>query len=91
MTMIKNFNKHDEHAKSLYYNYIASNNNRVVFSHFPSDDLAYDFFSAVWEPNFKTDDGKDAKLKYYDFVTGQPDCETMQHRPIYYLGDTEDE
>lgn len=47
--------------------------------------------SAIWEPMFKTDDGKDAKLKYYNFITGQPDCETMQHRPIYYLGDTEDE
>lgn len=45
-------------------------------------------FSAIWKPKFKTEDGNDAKVKYYRFIHGVPDCETTQHRAIFYLNNT---
>ncbi|XP_023940353.2 probable G-protein coupled receptor Mth-like 5 isoform X2 [Bicyclus anynana] len=49
------------------------------------------FNESAWEPEFKTEDGKIAKVKYYNYITGVPDCETTQQRPIFDLGKSEDE
>ncbi|XP_075982911.1 G-protein coupled receptor Mth-like 5 [Anticarsia gemmatalis] len=45
----------------------------------------------VWTPQFKTEDGNDAKVKYHNFVTGIPDCATTQQRAIFDLPKSEDE
>lgn len=42
-------------------------------------------------PQFKTEEGKDTKVKYYKFLSGVPDCATTQQRPIFYFGKSEDE
>lgn len=49
------------------------------------------FISDLWKPQFKTEDGRDANVKYYQFVNGLPDCETTQRRPIYILGNPKSE
>lgn len=46
---------------------------------------------ATWEPKFKTEDGKDTKMKYFRYVPGVPDCETTQQRAIFSLENSEDE
>ncbi|XP_039757659.1 probable G-protein coupled receptor Mth-like 5 [Pararge aegeria] len=46
---------------------------------------------SMWEPQFKTEDGIAAALKYFNYVTGVPDCATTQQRPIFDLGKSEDE
>ncbi|CAG9789285.1 unnamed protein product [Diatraea saccharalis] len=53
--------------------------------------LAELFNQTLWEPQFKSEDGKDVKLKHFQYETGLPDCENTQMRPIYYLKNTEDE
>lgn len=58
---------------------------------YPSTDHTNVIITAVWVPIFKNDDGKEAVMKHYSFVTGQPDCDATQHRPIYYLPYSEDE
>lgn len=45
----------------------------------------------MWNPQFKTEDGNNAKVKYYNFVPGIPDCATTQQRAIFDLGKSEDE
>lgn len=49
------------------------------------------FFAETWEPLFKTEDGKEAKVKHFNFITGIPDCATTQLRPIFDFGKSEDE
>ncbi|XP_073950460.1 G-protein coupled receptor Mth-like 5 [Choristoneura fumiferana] len=50
--------------------------------------LAKDYNQTIWKPKFKTEDGNDAAVKYYRFIHGVPDCETTQHRAIFYLNNT---
>ncbi|XP_063627911.1 probable G-protein coupled receptor Mth-like 5 [Cydia splendana] len=47
--------------------------------------LAKDYNQTVWEPQFKTEDGKDVQVKYFRYIHGYPDCETTQHRAIFYF------
>ncbi|XP_063367471.1 probable G-protein coupled receptor Mth-like 5 [Cydia amplana] len=47
--------------------------------------LAKDYNQTVWKPQFKTEDGKDVQVKYFRYIHGYPDCETTQHRAIFYL------
>ncbi|XP_013170684.1 PREDICTED: probable G-protein coupled receptor Mth-like 5 [Papilio xuthus] len=53
--------------------------------------LANKYNQSTWIPKFKTEDGKDAKLKYFKYLNGVPDCATTQQRPIFYFGKSEDE
>lgn len=53
--------------------------------------VAANYDQQLWIPKFKDEDGKDVKVKYYSYVEGIPDCETTQQRPIFDLGDSEDE
>lgn len=53
--------------------------------------LKYFFmFSGLWIPQFKTEDGNDAKVKYFNYVYGVPDCATTQQRAIFDLDISED-
>ncbi|XP_028036702.1 probable G-protein coupled receptor Mth-like 5 isoform X2 [Bombyx mandarina] len=52
--------------------------------------LAVNYNQSVWEPHFKTEDGQDGKVKYYNYTYGLPDCEATQWRPILDFGDSED-
>ncbi|KAG6449944.1 hypothetical protein O3G_MSEX006337 [Manduca sexta] len=45
----------------------------------------------VWVPQFKTEDGKDSKVKFYNYTYGLPDCEATQWRSILDFGKSEDE
>ncbi|XP_047994346.1 probable G-protein coupled receptor Mth-like 5 [Leguminivora glycinivorella] len=47
--------------------------------------LAKDYNQTVWTPQFKTEDGKKAQVKYSRYIHGYPDCETTQHRAIFYF------
>ncbi|XP_063539118.1 probable G-protein coupled receptor Mth-like 5 [Cydia strobilella] len=47
--------------------------------------LAKDYNQTVWKPQFKTEDGKEVQVKYFRYIHGYPDCETTQHRAIFYL------
>ncbi|CAG9134016.1 unnamed protein product [Plutella xylostella] len=53
--------------------------------------LADSINKTTWEPKFKTEDGKDTKMKYFRYVPGVPDCETTQQRAIFSLENSEDE
>ncbi|XP_038206468.1 probable G-protein coupled receptor Mth-like 5 [Zerene cesonia] len=52
--------------------------------------LAELYNESLWQPLFKTEDGKDVKLKYFRFINGVPNCATTQQRPIFDLGKSED-
>lgn len=46
----------------------------------------------IWKPEFKTEEGEDAKVKYYDFVPGFPDCgPTFRMDRIYHKVNPQDE
>lgn len=45
----------------------------------------------LWTPQFKTEDGKDAKVKYFQYVHGVPNCMTTQRRPIMDFRKSEEE
>ncbi|XP_061721545.1 probable G-protein coupled receptor Mth-like 5 [Cydia pomonella] len=47
--------------------------------------LAKDYNQTLWKPHFKTEDGKDVQVKYFRYIHGYPDCETTQHRAIFYF------
>ncbi|CAK1583624.1 unnamed protein product [Parnassius mnemosyne] len=53
--------------------------------------LADNYNQSLWVPQFKTEDGKDAKVEYFKYLSGVPDCATTQQRPIFYFGKSEDE
>lgn len=53
--------------------------------------LAEQYNQSVWTPQFKTDDGKDTKVKYFQYVHGYPNCGTTQGRPVYDYRESEDE
>lgn len=50
-------------------------------------------YLGTWEPHFKTEDGNDAQLKFYNYTYGFPDCEATQWRSIldFGRGKSEDE
>ncbi|KAH9631594.1 hypothetical protein HF086_004361 [Spodoptera exigua] len=52
--------------------------------------LAERYNQSLWTPQFKTEDGNDAKVKYYNYVFGVPDCATTQQRAIFDLDKSED-
>lgn len=49
------------------------------------------FVVGLWTPQFKTEDGKDTKVKYFQYVHGYPNCVSTQKRPIFDFGKSEDE
>ncbi|XP_049877724.1 probable G-protein coupled receptor Mth-like 5 [Pectinophora gossypiella] len=53
--------------------------------------LVEQYNQSAWIPKFKTEDGKDTKVKHYRFINGIPRCETTQQRPIFDLGKSEDQ
>ncbi|CAH0728341.1 unnamed protein product, partial [Brenthis ino] len=53
--------------------------------------LTQKYNQSEWVPQFKTEDGKDAVVKYFGYVNGVPNCATTQQRPIFDLGKSEDE
>ncbi|CAH0690146.1 unnamed protein product [Spodoptera exigua] len=52
--------------------------------------LAERYNQSLWTPQFKTEDGNDAKVKYYNYVFGVPDCATTQQRAIFDFDKSED-
>lgn len=52
--------------------------------------LADKYNQKIWEPQFKTEDGSDAKVKYFKFIPGIPDCKTTKLTPIYDLEDSQE-
>ncbi|XP_045453073.1 probable G-protein coupled receptor Mth-like 5 [Melitaea cinxia] len=53
--------------------------------------LAEQYNQSVWKPVFKTEDGTITSVKYFRYVNGVPNCSTTQQRPIFDLGNSEDE
>ncbi|XP_030024663.2 probable G-protein coupled receptor Mth-like 5 isoform X2 [Manduca sexta] len=53
--------------------------------------LVNNYNQSVWVPQFKTEDGKDSKVKFYNYTYGLPDCEATQWRSILDFGKSEDE
>ncbi|XP_047033899.1 probable G-protein coupled receptor Mth-like 5 [Helicoverpa zea] len=52
--------------------------------------LAEQYNQSLWTPQFKTEDGNDAKVKYFNYVYGVPDCATTQQRAIFDIEKSED-
>ncbi|KOB69855.1 Methuselah-like protein 5 [Operophtera brumata] len=76
-------NNLSEQQNSVKINKCCENNELMVDS---ACRLAEQYNQSIWKPQFKTEDGKDANVKYYQFVNGLPDCESTQRRPIFILG-----